>query len=45
MFRKGGAVQYLPYAFTENGVYMLAAVLKSKVAVDMIPVGDEVACS
>ncbi len=30
-----GGVRKLPYAFTEQGVYMLATVLKSKVAVDV----------
>jgi len=25
----------MPYAFTENGVYMISAVLKSKVAIDV----------
>jgi len=30
-----GGRRYIPYAFTENGVYMLSAVLKSKVAVDV----------
>jgi hypothetical protein len=28
-----GGRRYMPYAFTENGVYMLSAVLKSQVAV------------
>ena len=32
---KHGGRRYLPYAFTENGVYMLSAVLKSKVAVEV----------
>ena len=32
---KHGGRRYMPYAFTENGVYMLSAVLKSKVAVDV----------
>ena len=32
---RGKHRKYLPYAFTENGVYMLSAVLKSKVAVDV----------
>ncbi len=30
-----GGRRKLPYAFTENGVYMLSAVLKSKVAVEV----------
>ena len=30
-----GGRRYMPYAFTENGVYMLSAVLKSQVAVDV----------
>ncbi len=30
-----GGRRYMPYAFTENGVYMLSAVLKSKVAVEV----------
>jgi hypothetical protein len=30
-----GGRRNLPYAFTENGVYMLSAVLKSKVAIDV----------
>ena len=30
-----GGRRKLPYAFTENGVYMLSAVLKSKVAIDV----------
>jgi len=32
---KGQHRKYLPYAFTENGVYMLSAVLKSRVAIDV----------
>jgi len=32
---KGQHRKYLPYVFTENGVYMLSAVLKSQVAVDV----------
>jgi hypothetical protein len=32
---RGKHRKYMPYAFTENGVYMLSAVLKSKVAVDV----------
>jgi hypothetical protein len=32
---RGKHRKYIPYAFTENGVYMLSAVLKSKVAVDV----------
>jgi len=32
---RGKHRKYLPYAFTENGVYMLSAVLKSKVAIDV----------
>ncbi len=32
---RGKHRKYLPYAFTENGVYMLSAVLKSKVAVQV----------
>ena len=30
-----GGRRYMPYAFTENGVYMLSAVLKSKVAIQV----------
>jgi len=30
-----GGRRKIPYAFTENGVYMLSAVLKSQVAVDV----------
>jgi len=30
-----GGRRYMPYAFTENGIYMLSAVLKSKVAVEV----------
>ena len=30
-----GGVRKMPYAFTEQGVYMLATVLRSKVAVDI----------
>ena len=30
-----GGRRYMPYAFTENGVYMLSAVLKSRVAIDV----------
>jgi len=33
--RQYGGRRKLPYAFTENGVYMLSAVLKSKVAVEV----------
>jgi uncharacterized protein (UPF0147 family) len=33
--KEHGGRRKLPYAFTENGVYMLSAVLKSKVAVDV----------
>jgi len=33
--RRGQHRKYLPYAFTENGVYMLSAILKSKVAIDV----------
>ncbi len=32
---KYGGRRKLPYAFTENGVYMLSAVLKSQVAIDV----------
>jgi len=32
---RGKHRKYLPYAFTENGVYMLSAVLKSKVAIEV----------
>ena len=32
---RGKHRKYMPYAFTENGVYMLSAVLKSKVAVEV----------
>ena len=30
-----GGRRYLPYAFTENGVYMLSAVLKSSIAIEV----------
>lgn len=30
-----GGRRYIPFAFTENGVYMLSAVLKSQVAIDV----------
>jgi len=30
-----GGRRYMPYVFTENGVYMLSAVLKSKVAIEV----------
>ena len=30
-----GGRRYMPFCFTENGVYMLSAVLKSKVAVEV----------
>jgi len=30
-----GGRRYMPYAFTENGVYMLSAVLRSEVAVSV----------
>jgi hypothetical protein len=30
-----GGRRYMPYAFTENGVYMLSAVLKSSVAIEV----------
>ena len=30
-----GGVRKMPYAFTEQGIYMLATVLRSKVAVDV----------
>ena len=30
-----GGRRYMPYAFTENGVYMLSAVLKSKIAIEV----------
>lgn len=33
-FEHGGR-RYLPYVFTEQGVYMIATVLKSKVAIDV----------
>jgi len=33
--RRGQHRKYMPYAFTENGVYMLSAVLKSKVAIEV----------
>ena len=33
--RRGKHRKYMPYAFTENGVYMLSAVLKSKVAIEV----------
>ncbi len=32
---RGKHRKYLPYAFTENGIYMLSAVLKSKVAIEV----------
>ncbi len=32
---KHGGRRYMPYAFTENGVYMLSAVLKSSVAIEV----------
>lgn len=32
---RGKHRKYMPYAFTENGVYMLSAVLKSSVAVEV----------
>ena len=32
---RGQHRKYMPYAFTENGVYMLSAVLKSQVAIDV----------
>jgi len=32
---KHGGRRYMPHAFTENGVYMLSAVLKSRVAIDV----------
>ena len=32
---RGKHKKYLPYVFTENGVYMLSAVLKSKIAIDV----------
>jgi hypothetical protein len=32
---RGKHRKYLPYAFTENGVYMLSSVLKSKVAIEV----------
>ena len=32
---RGKHRKYMPYAFTENGVYMLSAVLKSKVAIQV----------
>jgi len=32
---RGQHRKYLPYAFTENGVYMLSTVLKSKVAIEV----------
>ncbi|MEA1879948.1 MAG: ORF6N domain-containing protein [Campylobacterota bacterium] len=34
-FEEHGGRRYMPYAFTENGVYMLSAVLKSQVAIDV----------
>ena len=34
-FKKGQHAKYLPYAFTEQGVAMLSAVLKSKRAIDV----------
>ena len=30
-----GGRRYIPYAFTENGVYMLSAVLKSSIAIEV----------
>jgi len=30
-----GGRRYIPYAFTENGVYMLSAILKSSIAVEV----------
>ena len=54
--QRGKYRKYMPYAFTENGVYVLSAVLKSKVAIEvslvMMPMSllrrhiaeDEVAC-
>ena len=30
-----GGRRYMPYAFTENGIYMLSAVLKSQVAIEV----------
>lgn len=32
---RGQHRKYIPYVFTENGVYMLSAVLKSKVAIEV----------
>ncbi len=32
---RGKHRKYMPYAFTENGVYMLSAVLKSSIAVEV----------
>ncbi len=32
---KGQHRKYMPYVFTENGVYMLSAVLKSKIAINV----------
>lgn len=32
---RGKHRKYMPYAFTENGVYMLSAVLKSSVAIEV----------
>jgi len=32
---KGQHRKYMPYAFTENGVYMLSAVLKSDIAIEV----------
>ena len=34
-FKEHGGRRKLPYAFTENGVYMLSAVLKSQVAIEV----------
>ena len=34
-FKEHGGRRKLPYAFTESGVYMLSAVLKSKVAIEV----------
>ena len=31
-----GGRRYLPYVFTEQGVYMLSAVLKSKIAIEVV---------
>ena len=32
---RGKHRKYMPYAFTENGVYMLSAVLKSQIAIEV----------